>query len=180
MDDVSDAVLLCASNTQGYLVTRSPTAPYAGGRAKVAVPAAQNNWRPATTYAANAQVNSQQGVYLTQIGGTSASSGPGPSGTGQAISDNTVVWQFVGYAKTTFTAYGSLQPLKGAELARLPEEYRTKEVRAFWTTSVLRTSGPDGEADVVSANGFNWQVDNTEQWEDLGNYRKVLLVRVGR
>ena len=74
----------------------------------------------------------------------------------------------------------SLQPLKGAEIDRLPELYRTKEVRAFWTTALLRTSGPDGEADIVTANGFNWQVTPMEQWEDLGNYRKVLLVRVGR
>jgi hypothetical protein len=185
VDDMGDAILLCSSvppTQAGYLVTRYTQSVSIGGRILKALPPVANNWKTATTYGANAQVNSHQGVYLTAAGGTSASSGTGPSGTGQAIVDNTVTWQFIGPVQTTLTAYGSLQPVSGAELDRLPEEYRTKEVRAFWTPTLLRTSGLDGngEADIVTAEGYQWQVTPVQTWENLGLYRKVLLVRVGR
>jgi hypothetical protein len=188
-DDLSDAVLLLESNQDGYLVTRKPATVYVQGRAIVAATPVANFWRPGTNYAGGAQVNSQGAVYTANgSGGTSAPSGTGPSGTGAlgVVQDNTVSWQFGGQIQQTFTAFGSLQPLSGAELDRLPEGYRTKETRAFWTNSLLRTSGPDGtataegEADVVTAEGFSWQVSPMSAWENLGLYRKVLLVRIGR
>lgn len=187
MDDLSDAVLICGSADGGsidgsYQVIRNPPAPWIGGRAFPALPAVANNWQVNTNYAAAAQVNSQQAVFGALVGGLSAAGGSGPSGQGQAIPDGTgtLVWAFLGPLQQQLTAFGSVQPLTGAELDRLPEEYRTREVRAFWTNTLLRTSGPDGEADIVVANGFKWQVTPMQQWENLGNYRKVLLVRVGR
>ncbi|AAT37770.1 pectin lyase activity [Burkholderia phage BcepB1A] len=51
-------------------------------------------WATSTVYALNAVVISNRAVYKATTGGTSASSGSGPSGTGASISDGTVVWAY--------------------------------------------------------------------------------------
>lgn len=181
MDDLTDAINICSSNVLGYAVQRNPPAVWVGGNALVAVPAAPVNWLPSTNFTAGQQANANKNVYQALTTGTSFSSGTGPSGSGQVIQDGPgMQWKFIGPKIITFQAFGSAQPVVGAELDRLPEEYRTKEVMAFWTSALLQVSGPQGESDIVTINGFQWQVTPMQAWESLGNYRKVLLVRVGR
>jgi hypothetical protein len=50
-------------------------------------------WAPSTAYATNASVTLHGRIYQATTGGTSAASG-GPSGTGGAITDGTVVWAY--------------------------------------------------------------------------------------
>lgn len=179
MEDMVDCIALCASGL-GYTVTRSPPSVFIGGVVFPAQSAAAIAWSTGLSVTSGQRVNNVGNVFEALTDGVTAGSGQGPMGIGQSISDGGTFWRFVGAQQSTFTIMASLQPLKGAELDRLPEEYRTKEVRALWTNALLQTSGPAGEADVVTANGFDWQVAPMEQWEDLGNYRKVLVVRIGR
>jgi hypothetical protein len=53
-------------------------------------------WTTSTAYAAGASVFNGANIYTTTTGGTSASSGAGPSGTGTGITDGTVTWNYAG------------------------------------------------------------------------------------
>lgn len=53
------------------------------------------NWTTGHVYGAGANVVNGPNKYHTVAGGTSAGSGPGPTGQGGAIVDNTVTWVFV-------------------------------------------------------------------------------------
>ncbi len=52
-------------------------------------------WTAAKAYALNQQVHNGGNVYRCTVAGTSAGAG-GPTGTGGAITDNTVTWAYVG------------------------------------------------------------------------------------
>lgn len=56
------------------------------------------NWQPATAYTANDQIFSSGNLYTCATAGTSAVTGPGPSGTGTGIADGTAVWNYVSAA----------------------------------------------------------------------------------
>lgn len=55
-------------------------------------------WAQSTAYATGAYVNNGGLSYVATTGGTSASSGTGPSGTSTGITDGTVVWNYYGVA----------------------------------------------------------------------------------
>lgn len=57
--------------------------------------AANSLWAASTAYALGARVNNGGNIYTATTAGTSAASG-GPSGTGSAINDGTVVWSYSG------------------------------------------------------------------------------------
>ena len=52
-------------------------------------------WAQSHAYAVGQQASNANGVYVCTTGGTSSSSGIGPSGTGTGISDGSVVWNYV-------------------------------------------------------------------------------------
>lgn len=52
-------------------------------------------WAISTAYGVGARVSAGGNIYLCQVAGTSLGSGGGPSGTGNAITDNTVTWSYV-------------------------------------------------------------------------------------
>jgi hypothetical protein len=52
-------------------------------------------WAISTAYVVGARVQAASNVYLCQVAGTSLGSGSGPTGTGNAITDNTVTWSYV-------------------------------------------------------------------------------------
>jgi hypothetical protein len=83
-------------------------------------------------------------------------------------------------APTTLTITASVQPIRGRELDRLEELYRTRELQALWTATELRTAGAAGEADTVEIGGASWQVQSVESWAELGGYWKVLVARMAR
>lgn len=57
--------------------------------------AASTAWAGSTVYAADDVVTNGGNIYICTTGGTSAGSG-GPTGTGTAIADNTVIWRYLG------------------------------------------------------------------------------------
>ncbi len=58
------------------------------------------NWAISVAYTINTVVNNLGNAYKVTTAGTSAASGTGPSGTGTAITDGTVVWTYLGPANT--------------------------------------------------------------------------------
>jgi hypothetical protein len=61
----------------------------------ILVGAPRPSWATNTVYAQGAYVTANGNVYVCRTGGTSASSGGGPSGTGVNITDNTAAWQYM-------------------------------------------------------------------------------------
>lgn len=61
-------------------------------------------WATSTAYATGKQIVANGNLYLATAGGTSASTGTGPSGTGGAITDGTVTWQYVSAAPGVISA----------------------------------------------------------------------------
>ena len=53
---------------------------------------ASQAWVPLTTYVAWQQVSNINGTFLCAIGGVSASTGTGPSGSGSGITDGSCTW----------------------------------------------------------------------------------------
>ena len=85
----------------------------------------------------------------------------------------------------TFYIKGNIQPLSGDDMVLLFEGKRTSETRWLYTdrssASKLRTSSIDGKynADVVHADGINFEVQSTKDWNQLSTnvkHFKVLLV----
>lgn len=72
---------------------------------------------------------------------------------------------------TIHQAPGSLQPLTGRELQRLPEGMRDREVRAFFTAFQIKSK------DVLEADGFDWEVDSVSDWSVLGNFYRALMTK---
>lgn len=62
------------------------------------------NWAGSTAYGIRSVRKNGSDYYRCIIGGTSASSG-GPTGTGTAIVDGTVTWEYVGSTLAVFTAH---------------------------------------------------------------------------
>ena len=76
-------------------------------------------WLPETEYALNKYVSSGGGIYKVATPGTSALTGPGPTGTSASITDGSVVWTPVAVARYTPLAKGaddSLTPGDGGTL----------------------------------------------------------------
>lgn len=70
-------------------------------------------------------------------------------------------------------------PVSGRDLQRLPEGFRTQELRSIFTTTELKTTDGSNEADVVSIDGALWQVQSVVPWSVLGNYWQAIAMRVG-
>lgn len=76
-------------------------------------------WTTGATLTAGARRTANGNVYNCIQGGVTAGAGTGPSGTGQAIVDNTVIWQFLGAGNgsadgaATATATGPLEGFAG-------------------------------------------------------------------
>ena len=78
-----------------------------------------------------------------------------------------------------FSIKGSMQPMKGRELQTLPEGLRTQGVAKLYTQEPLftvRTSECD-LPDHVLYRDVTYVVTEVDDWDELGGYHKVLLVR---
>lgn len=71
-------------------------------------------------------------------------------------------------APTTFDIVASIQPLRGRELADLPEGQRGDELRMIYTVTELRTRSASSESDVVTIDGEPWTVIRVERWQSFG------------
>jgi len=184
VDDLSDAILLCESGNS-YTVTRFPADANVGGRLVPSV-APKAPWAQQTRYQKLGYLVGNGGeAYQLVTAGISANTGSGPAGQGSGIVDGSAVWNWVGHAATQFVIDASIQPVPGEDLDRLNELYRTKEVRWLFCKTTLQTESAEEastpqEADQIQVDGSMWKVVSEHAWDSLGNYRKVLIARIGR
>lgn len=77
---------------------------------------------------------------------------------------------------STFDISASVQALNGRDLQILTEGMRVGERRKLYTSTRLQAIGAP---DVVRIGADDWQVEGVEDWNDLGAFFKVLVVKVG-
>lgn len=82
-------------------------------------------------------------------------------------------------ASSSFSIRACVQPVSGRDLQRVPEGWRTQELITLFTPTELRTKTGMNEPDVVTVNGVAYQVQQVERWAELGNYWRVLAMKVG-
>lgn len=82
----------------------------------------------------------------------------------------------------TFKTDLSVQPMKQAELMRLPEGMRNRGAVKVYGTVELKTvdTGHCSVPDRFHHNGYNYQIDMAEDWMELGGYWKFFATRVER
>lgn len=69
---------------------------------------------------------------------------------------------------TTSTTRGSVQPISGEKLARLPEAFIGSVVVSVWALTQLITG------DEVVIDGQRYQIEIVEDWNANGNYTKAV------
>lgn len=80
---------------------------------------------------------------------------------------------------STLTIAGSVQPLNGKDLLRLPEGMRTRDLLAVFTETELRVvdAGAGTPPDVLTINGAAYEVEKVERWAELGGYWKAIVAK---
>jgi len=73
-------------------------------------------WAATTAYVIGDVVTNSDNVYRCTAGGTSAGSG-GPTGTGTAITDGTVTWEYISATATDGNGYRTIAALKSNSLS---------------------------------------------------------------
>lgn len=81
-------------------------------------------------------------------------------------------------AETTFNTVAVAVPVSGRELQRLPEGMRSREVMRIFTEDELRTVQPGSDPDLVSIDGYLFEVQAVSRWV-AGGYYEAFAVKVG-
>ena len=81
-----------------------------------------------------------------------------------------------------FPFTGSFQPLTDRELRRLPEGMRNQGRAKIYTSTDLKTVDNSAAQipDRVLYKDVTYHVDRVNDWDDLGGYFKVEVVRMGQ
>lgn len=89
------AAIVAAGTAQWFRVYGASGAPVFDGNIGTVVGSA---WAPSTSYAIGAILSANGNAYQCTVAGQSASSGTGPSTTGNAIADGTASWAYLSIA----------------------------------------------------------------------------------
>jgi len=65
--------------------------------------------------------------------------------------------------------YGSVQPISGKTLQRLPDEFRVANVMSFWVRGKLVSDGKCQYPDIISFNGQRFAVQTIFDWTNWGD-----------
>ena len=71
-------------------------------------------------------------------------------------------------AEKTFCVVGSVQPISGKTLQRIPEAFRVANVQSFWLKEKIITDGRDQYPDIIIKNGIRFAVQLVFDWSDWG------------
>lgn len=77
-------------------------------------------------------------------------------------------------SSSTFTIVAAISPASGRDLERLPEGRMDSETRTLFTATELRVGGQDQpyQADLVTVDGVQWEVQHAETWTHPGGATK--------
>ena len=76
---------------------------------------------------------------------------------------------------STFSIDAVVQPMPGRDLERLPEGFRSEDMRVLWTDTELKTPGTAQEADKVDIDGELYQVEQVQIWDHDGVHYRVMV-----
>lgn len=71
-------------------------------------------------------------------------------------------------AVTTATSVGSVQPISGAALKRLPEGLQVEKVSSFWYKGEIKIQGASVYPMVLIFNGRRYQIKQVFDWMNFG------------
>ena len=71
-------------------------------------------------------------------------------------------------ADTTLVSVGSIQPVSGATLKKLPEALQNENVRSFWFKGTIVATAPGQYPSVLSFQGNRFQVRHVFDWTNWG------------
>lgn len=148
-----------------YTILRTARGVYINGRYQL-----PQSWAALTTYAIDTIVTNNGRSYQVTTAGESDSS-IGPTGTGSAITDGSVVWEYL--QDNSFPILASIRPKEGRELKSDSEgEYSQEECYVVTTTPIYprEPGNPDTESDIIQIANRAGVIEN---WE-------ITSVRVGR
>lgn len=94
------------------------------------------------------------------------------------VSNSIINGRLAASANTTLQIEAMVHPTTGADVRHLPEGQRGAESRALYTTTQLLGAGALAP-DRVAIDGLTFEVAHVEAWAQLGNFYRVVLVRVG-
>jgi hypothetical protein len=83
---------------------------------------------------------------------------------------------------STFEIVASIQPLSGKDLQQLPEGMRTERTKKIYTQTELFTAEVSASTvpDRLSYDGVDYLVSRSFDWEDTGDYYKLIITAVDR
>lgn len=70
--------------------------------------------------------------------------------------------------EVTQETFGSVQPISGRDLQRLPEALRMADVRTFFIKAQIQSDGASQYPDKIVFQGFTYQVQTTTDWLNFG------------
>ncbi len=64
--------------------------------------------------------------------------------------------------------YGSIQPVDGKTLQRLPDDFRVANVMSFWLKGKIVSDGRDKYPDIIIHKNIRYQVQTVNDWSAWG------------
>jgi hypothetical protein len=81
---------------------------------------------------------------------------------------------------STVTVQAVVEPLKGKDVARLPEGLRTRRSKVVFTPTQLYAQEGGQNPDRISIDGEAYEVQAVERWYELGGFYRAVVVGVSR
>lgn len=69
---------------------------------------------------------------------------------------------------STVATIGSVQPISGKALQRIPQALRIRDVRSFWIRGQIISDGASQYPDLIVWQGQNYEVQLTYDWTNWG------------
>ena len=70
--------------------------------------------------------------------------------------------------ESTVNTFGSIQPISGKDLLRLPESLREKNVSTFWVKGQIKGTACDAYPDILVFKCKRYQVQQIMDWMNFG------------
>jgi hypothetical protein len=64
--------------------------------------------------------------------------------------------------------FGSIQPISGREIFKIPESMRVANMMTFWIKGVIKATSPGKYSDILVFNGCRFQVMTVNDWSAWG------------
>lgn len=70
--------------------------------------------------------------------------------------------------ETSIKTWGSIQPISGKTLSRLPDEFRVANVKSFWIKGTIVSDAKGKYSDIIVSRGVRYTVQYVFDWTNWG------------